>query len=85
MLGVNTIAFFLKNLHENRVKFPEERNAFVLDHQHPSRGSDDHVKWRSRLLWGTLKQCPHIDNQIKCDCLLSIFAKSKATKIEQGS
>ena len=25
---------FSKNLHENRVWFPEERNAFVLDHQH---------------------------------------------------
>ena len=23
-----------KNLHENRVQFPEKRNAFVLDHQH---------------------------------------------------
>ena len=26
-----------KNLHENRVYFPEERNAFVLDHQHGCR------------------------------------------------
>ena len=26
-----------KNLHENRVSFPEERNAFVLDHQHGRR------------------------------------------------
>ena len=26
------IFFFSKNLHENRVKFPEERNASVLDH-----------------------------------------------------
>ena len=26
-----------KNLHENRVQFPEERNAFVLDHQHSRR------------------------------------------------
>ena len=34
MLGVNTIDFFLKNLQENRVLFPEERNALVLDHQH---------------------------------------------------
>ena len=34
MLGVNTIEIFSKNLHENRVKFPEERNAFVLDYQH---------------------------------------------------
>ena len=25
------------NLHENRVQFPEERNAFVLDHQHGRR------------------------------------------------
>ena len=30
MLDDNTIDFFLKNLHENRVKFPEERNAFVF-------------------------------------------------------
>ena len=29
--------FFLKNLRENRVKFPEERNAFVLDIQHGRR------------------------------------------------
>ena len=29
--------FFLKNLHENRVLFPEEKNAFVLDHQHGRR------------------------------------------------
>ena len=29
--------FFLKNLHENRVMFPEERNAFVLDHQDSRR------------------------------------------------
>ena len=26
-----------QNLHENRVQFPEERNAFVLDHQHGRR------------------------------------------------
>ena len=32
MLGVDTI--ITKNTHENGVKFPEERNAFVLDHQH---------------------------------------------------
>ena len=29
---VNTIEYFSKNLHENRVLFSEERNAFVLDH-----------------------------------------------------
>ena len=35
MLGVITEElFFPQNLHENRVKFPEERNAFVLDQQH---------------------------------------------------
>ena len=36
MLGVNTIdlIIFWKNLHDNRVKFPEEKDAFVLDHQH---------------------------------------------------
>ena len=37
MLGVNTIEFFSKNEHENRVWLPEERNAFVLDHQHGRR------------------------------------------------
>ena len=38
MLVVNTIEFFFsKNLHENGVKFPEERNAFVLGHQHGRR------------------------------------------------
>ena len=29
--------FFSKNLHENRVYFSEERNAFVLDHEHGCR------------------------------------------------
>ena len=29
--------FCWKNLHENRVKFPEERNAFVLDIQRDRR------------------------------------------------
>ena len=29
--------FFWKNLHENRVLFPEESNALVLDHQHGRR------------------------------------------------
>ena len=26
-----------KNLHENRVEFPKERTAFILDHQHGHR------------------------------------------------
>ena len=30
MLDHNTTEFFAKNLHENKVHFPEERNAFVL-------------------------------------------------------
>ena len=34
MLVVNTKEIFLLNLHQNRVHFPAERNAFVLDHQH---------------------------------------------------
>ena len=29
--------FFTKNLHESRVKFQEETNAFVLDHHHGRR------------------------------------------------
>ena len=33
MLGINTIDFYSKKLHENRFEFPEERNAFVFDHQ----------------------------------------------------
>ena len=37
MLGVNTIEFFSINLHENRVQFPEERKAFVLERQHGCR------------------------------------------------
>ena len=37
MLGVKTKETFWKNLHENRVLFPGERNAFVLDHQHGHR------------------------------------------------
>ena len=37
MLVVNTKENFLLNLHQNRVHFPAERNAFVLDHQHGRR------------------------------------------------
>ena len=37
MLVVNTKEIFLINLHQNRVQFPVERNAFVLDHQHGRR------------------------------------------------
>ena len=37
MLVVKTKEFFLLNLHQNRVHFPAERNAFVLDHQHGRR------------------------------------------------
>ena len=40
MFGVKTKEqkkLFWKNLHENRVLFPEERNAFVLDQQHGRR------------------------------------------------
>ena len=37
MLVVNTKESFLLNLHQNRVHFPAERNAFVLDHQHGRR------------------------------------------------
>ena len=32
MLVVNTKEIFVLNLHQNRVHFPAERNAFVLDH-----------------------------------------------------
>ena len=38
MLLVNTKGTFLLNLHQNRVHFPAERNAFVLD---PQRGRCD--------------------------------------------
>ena len=31
------ILYVARGLHENRVKFPEERNAFVLDLQHGRR------------------------------------------------
>ena len=37
MLVVNTKQIFLLNLHQNRIHFPAERNAFVLDHQHGRR------------------------------------------------
>ena len=37
MLVVNTKEIFGKNLHQNRVHFPAERNAFVFDHQHGRR------------------------------------------------
>ena len=37
MLKVNTTEFFLNNLPENRVKLPEERDAFVFDLQYGRR------------------------------------------------
>ena len=37
MLVVKTKENFLLNLHQNRVHFPVERNAFLLDHQHGRR------------------------------------------------
>ena len=37
MLVVKTKEIFLLNLHQNRVHFPVERNAFVLNHQHGRR------------------------------------------------
>ena len=37
MLVVKTKEIFLLNLHQNRVHFPADRNAFVLDHQHGRR------------------------------------------------
>ena len=37
MLVVKTKEIFLLNLHQNRVHFQAERNAFVLDHQHGLR------------------------------------------------
>ena len=37
MLVVKTKEIFLLNLHQNKVHFPAERNAFVLDHQHGRR------------------------------------------------
>ena len=37
MLVFNTKEIFLLNLHQNRVHFPAERNAFVLDPQHGHR------------------------------------------------
>ena len=37
MLVVNTKENFWQNLHQNRVHFPAEGNAFVFDHQHGRR------------------------------------------------
>ena len=37
MLVVNTKETFLLNLHQNRVHFPLEGNAFILDPQHGRR------------------------------------------------
>ena len=34
MLRVNTIDFFLSDVHKSRVLFPDKRSTFVLDHQH---------------------------------------------------
>ena len=50
MLGVKRIELFIEEKHENRVEFPgEERNAFVLDHQHGRRV----VTWKPAI--GTLR------------------------------
>ena len=46
-LVVNTKECFLLNLHQNRVHFPVERNAFVLDHQHGHRD----VTCKPAILW----------------------------------
>ena len=45
MLVVNTINIFLWNLHEKDVSFPEERNAFVLDHLHGRRDVTCKLTW----------------------------------------
>ena len=47
MLVVKTKEIFLLNLHQNRVHFPAERNAFVLDHQHGRRD----VTCKPAILW----------------------------------
>ena len=47
MLVVKTKEIFLLNLHQNRVHFPAERNAFVLDHQHGCRD----VTCKPAILW----------------------------------
>ena len=55
MLVVKTKEIFLLNLHQNRVHFPAERNAFVLDHQHGRRDvtcKPAMVTSRGRWQWG---------------------------------
>ena len=50
MLVVKTKETFLLNLHQNRVHFPAERNAFVLDHQHGRRDVTCKPAIRSAIL-----------------------------------
>ena len=64
--GVGPILRVLKKLRN-------EATTFVLQMARPSRGSDDHVKWQSRLQWETENSVPswyfrakYIDTQIKC-------------------
>ena len=54
-------------------KLRNEATTFALQMARPSRGSDDHVKWQSRLQWETENSVPswyfrakYIDTQIKC-------------------
>ena len=37
-----------------------ESTSFALQQARPSRGSDDHVKWRSRVQLETSKKCPQL-------------------------
>ena len=53
MLVVNKKEIFLLNLHQNRVHFPAERNAFVLDHQHGRRDVTCKPAIRQRVRYKT--------------------------------
>ena len=49
----------LKNLHENRVQFPEESNAFVLDHQHGRRDVTCKPAIDNIRKWGLISEIKH--------------------------
>ena len=65
MLVVTTKEIFLLNLHQNRVHFPVERNAFVHDHQHGCRD----ITCRPAILQntGSLICMPLSNNSAQCN------------------
>ena len=65
MLDHNITEFFAKDLHENKVQFPEERNAFVLDDQHGRRDVT-----RNQQYWALSES--HVVNIVAVYMIMSI-------------